>query len=552
MAMNVFLLSLINFLIAGTLAVAQEKAKTAQKLKDAVSCNEFAALAKQAMGQSIGVDQCHIISEETVFNIKGHKFRRVELRLSGGVEGWASREKGSRAIYFTDGPDFVFTQSGLTGLRSRGVGRYEASTGHGMTIFYPEDARNWNGKLYITAHGAGSYGSIGALTPRDPNNKFNPLAGINRYVSLMIDKGYAVAHTMRSSDRTRGDVTVTLEDGSSLTNFNLSSHAGLLTSWAELARNMLSQRAGARPRRIYFYGHSAGGFWGRQVNYQPGANVDSDGKPLFDGFLLDDAGGGLWLPKFLVDNKDVLFATDEDRARFAKQIDVTHVLYAGETGDYLEQKRENARLLRAKGLGSKHRMYEFRGVSHFDAGQVSRRDLVSQTLDLTGSFDSLLDRLDAWVEKDVSPPPTKSDLMELAGANKDGVIKNPAIALPEVACPLGVYYIFPPGVDPGRRGGQETAFARFDGVNLEPLDARGQFVDMNGNGVRDKRETVTQAWQRLGLLKAGQKLTQALYAGCVKAAASRLVNEGLLPKRAGEHYIEKAGKTWFGENGALN
>ena len=123
---------------------------------------------------------------------------------------------------------------------------------------------------------------------------------------------------------------------------------------------------------------------------------------------------------------------------------------------------------------------------------------------------------------------------------------NAAVALPEVACPLGVYYIFPPNVDPSRRGGQETAFAAFDGTNLEPLDARGQFVDMNGNGVRDKRETVTQAWQRLGLLKAGQRLTQSLYAGCVKAAALKLVNEGLLPRKVGEYYTERAGKTWLG------
>ena len=149
----------------------------------------------------MGVEQCLIISEETVFNINGKKFRRVEIRLSGGVEGWASREKGSRAIYFTDGPDFVLTQSGLTGPRAHGVGKYEASTGHGLTIFYPEDARNWNGKLFITAHGAGSYGAVGALVPRDPNAKFNPLADVNRYVGLMIDKGYAVAHTMRSTDR---------------------------------------------------------------------------------------------------------------------------------------------------------------------------------------------------------------------------------------------------------------------------------------------------------------------------------------------------------------
>ena len=47
----------------------------------------------------------------TIFNINGKKFRGVEIRLSGGVEGWASREKGSRSIYFTDGPDFVFAQS---------------------------------------------------------------------------------------------------------------------------------------------------------------------------------------------------------------------------------------------------------------------------------------------------------------------------------------------------------------------------------------------------------------------------------------------------------
>ena len=543
--------ALVSVTLVGAQGLAQEKLKPGQKAKDSVPCNEFAPPAKQVMGQSVGVEQCQIISEEIVFNIKGHKFRRIEVRLSGAVDGWASTEKGSRAIYFTDGPDFVFAQSGLTGPRARGIGRYEALTGHGMTILLPEDARNWNGKFFITAHGAGSYGAVGALIPRDPNSKFNPLTGMNRYVSLMIDKGYAVAHTMRSSDRIRGDVSVTLEDGAKLSNYNLSAHSGLMTSWGQLARSFIAKRIGAKPTRIYFYGHSAGGFLGRLINYQPGANLDAEGKPFFDGFLLDDAGGGLWLPKLIVDNKDILFTTNEERNRFAKQIDVTHMLYAGETNDYLQTKRENARLLREKGLGAKHRMYEIRGVSHFDAGQISRRDLVYQTLDLGGTFDALIDRLDSWVEKEVAPPPTKSDLAELAD-RQNAKHDNAAVALPEVACPLGVYYIFPPDVDPRRRGGQETAFARFDGVNLEPLDARGQFVDMNGNGVRDKRETVTQAWQRLGLLKAGQKLTRSLYAGCVKAAASKLVNEGLLPRKVGEHYIERAGKTWLGENGPIN
>ena len=528
----------------------QEKQKLSARFKNAVSCDEFAAPNKQVIGKSVGVEQCQILSEETVYDIKGHKFRRVEIGLTGTVEGWASMEKGSRAIYFTDGPDFVFTQSGLTGPRARGIARYEASTGHGLTIFYPEDPRQWNGKLYITAHGAGSYGAIGALIPRDPNAKFNPLQNINRYVTLMIDKGYAVAHTMRASDRTRGDVTVTLEDGTTLKN-NLSSHAGLIRSWTNLAQDLISKRIGSKPKRTYFYGHSAGGFLGRLINYQPGANMNGDGKPVFDGFLLDDAGGGLWLPKLMVNDKDVLFTTDQDRQRFAKQIDITHMLYSGETEDYLQNKRENARILREKGLEAKHRMYEIRGVSHFDAGQVSRADLVFQGLDLTAVFDALIERLDSWVEKDIAPTPTKSDLMKLSRAN-NGINKDSAVALPEIACPLGTYYIFPPQLEPGRRGGQETAFAAFDGTNLEPLDGRGIFVDMNGNGVRDKRETVTRAWQRLGLLKAGQKLTQSGYAGCVKAAATKLVKEGLLPNKVGEFYVERAGKTRLPEQAPIN
>jgi hypothetical protein len=99
---------------------AQERGQAAKAIKDSLPCNEFVQPTKDLFGQVVGVEHCHIVSEETVFNIHGQKFRRIEVRLSGGVEGWASREKGSRAIYFTDGPDFVLTQSKLTGPRSRG------------------------------------------------------------------------------------------------------------------------------------------------------------------------------------------------------------------------------------------------------------------------------------------------------------------------------------------------------------------------------------------------------------------------------------------------
>lgn len=532
--------SLALAFVTTAILVADAQEARAAESREGVSCIEFAPAARQVGGKSVGVEECLILEEETAFNIRGHRYRRVEMRISGTVDGWAVKEKGPRSIYFTDGPEFVFPQSGHPGKPQRGIARYEAGRGSGMTILYPEDPRRWNGKLFVTAHGAGPYGAVGALLPRDPKRKFNPLAGVNRYVGLMIDKGYAVAHTMRSSSRTSGDIQVTLEDGTVLTNYNLSSHGGLIVGWTELARSLLARRLGAEPRRVYFYGHSAGGFLGRLINYKAGLNAGSDGRPLFDGFLLDDAGGGLWLPKVIVDGKDVLFATEEERRRFVKQIDVTHQLYLGETGDYLANKRENARLLEQKGLGEKHRVYEIRGVSHFDAGQVSRLDLVHQNLDLGGLFDALIDRLDEWVEKGKAPPPSKMD--DAAPGQAERRRKNAAIALPEVACPLGVYHIFPKELPPGRRGGQETAFVPFDGINLEPLDSRGQLVDMNGNGVRDRRESITEAWRRLGLLKPGEKFDRSRYRRCVERAVSALVAEGLLPKRVGEFYVEEAAR----------
>ena len=66
-----------------------------------------------------------------------------------------------------------------------------------------------------------------------------------------------------------------------------------------------------------------------------------------------------------VAGKDTLFIGD-DGQRFRPQIDLTHQLYLGENNDNLLKKRQNAEILKAKGLGDGHRMYEIRGVSHFD------------------------------------------------------------------------------------------------------------------------------------------------------------------------------------------
>jgi len=535
-------ISFFALLLSWPVLRAQERPKGER----APSCAEFAPAKKQVGGKSIGVEECSVISEEVVSDIKGQRFRRLELRISGTLEGWFARG-GPRGNYFNDAPDFVFTQSGNTGQRFKGIARYEGRTGHGISLFFPENPSNWNGKLYVTAHGAGPYGSVRTLLPRDSNADFNPMTNVNRYVGLMIDKGYAVAHTMRSSQRIGGDVAATLEDGTKVEKLNVSSHAGFIAAFTKLTENLLEKKLGRKPQRTYFYGFSAGGFLGRLIQYHVGFNRNDDGSPLFDGFLLDDAGGGMWLPVLMIDGKDTLFVREDDKKSFVPQIDISHQLYAGETNDYLAKKRENTKILKQKGLASRHRMYEIKGVSHFDAGQVSRPDLAFQSLDLGGLIDSLIDLLDGWVEHRKDPPPTKSDLPELGEVVREGGNKNPAIALPEIACPLGVYHIFPSALGKGRRAGQETAFAPFDGVNLEPLDGRGEFVDMNGNGIRDKRETVAQAWRRLGLLKAGEKFTQSKYVACVAHAAAQLVEEGLLAPRLLPYYVRTAAAQRIGE-----
>ena len=231
---------------------------------------------------------------------------------------------------------------------------------------------------------------------------------------------------------------------------------------------------------------------------------------------------------------------------------MAHQAYTGETGDFLKLKRENALTLQAKGLGDRFRMYEIVGVTHFDAGMVSRAGgaegaLASQNLDLGGVFDAAIDSLDAWVARGVAPWPTRSDSYLLGDVDGDGVRENRAVALPEAACPTGAYYVFPEALGFSRRGTQVTAFAAYDGRGEEPLDARGYFVDLNHNNIRDQRETIGEAWQRraaegetTGILAPGEALTPERYRRCVEDVAAELVGQRLLSPLAGAYYVEQA------------
>jgi hypothetical protein len=234
--------------------------------QDAASCVPFLVPAREVDGQRIGPEACSMVAEETFDPGDGRLLRRVEVRLSGTIEGVVTRD-GPRSDYFTDVPDFVFPQSGNVSPRFRGIARYEADAGTGLTLFYPTSRGQWNGKLFVSVHGGGNYVPVGELRPRDPNGRLSPLQGHNHWVGLMLDKGYAVAHTMRSTGRTGGNVAVTLDDGMVLQGRQLSDHTGLILEMTQTAQQLLQSRLGQRPTRTYLSGHSGGGRMGHSINY---------------------------------------------------------------------------------------------------------------------------------------------------------------------------------------------------------------------------------------------------------------------------------------------
>lgn len=512
--------------------------------RGASSCSSL--LTEGGWNTGAGPESCEFV--EAAFRHEGRDYVRVDVGLSGAAKGFTV-DDGQRAAYFTTAPEFVFVQTGSDADWQAATVRYEAAKGTGFALLIPSRPSDWNGKLWFSVHGAGrsfEKGSLRAWDQRTPPD--DRLRDISLYERNMLEKGYAVVKTFRSSDKQHGDCVATLENGEVREGMNITETPHIQLDFLVVAHRLVKERLGSKPRRNYFYGHSAGGRNGRVLNYLPGANRAADGAPFFDGFLIDDAGSGIWLPVLPRDGRDVLFAHSEERAAFVPQIDVTHQQYLAfkdepspewVSGSYLLNKWQNAKILRDKGLGAKHRMYEVRGVSHSGGEYLSPRPREGvEVLPLWRVMDALIDRLDDWVERGQEPPPTRSDWKELAVRGNDGTLRAEAIATPEVACPLGVYYPYPAAL--GKDGVGTTGFAAFDGKSEEPLDGRGVFVDMNRNGYHDYRESVTEAWRRLGLLREGEAFTREAYVTCVSRAAKALEAEGLLAPKMAALYREEA------------
>lgn len=550
------------------------------------SCNEFLVPKQTIRGKQIGQEDCKLI--ETDLTLAGRQFRRMDMGISGTLDGYLAKE-GRYNFYFGSNPEFTYAQAGNRNPLFYGIGRYDADKGSSVTFLYPLDAstpggNGWNGKMFVTAHGAGRSFKRGTLARWDKNlSPANPLSDISKYERLMLEKGFAVAKTRRSTLMQGGDTVVTLEDGTVLDDRNVTEQPRLILGFAKVGGNILERRLGRRPSRTYWYGHSGGARPGRIVNFQPGLNVGPDGKRIIDGLIIDDSGSGLWLPIVMKNGKDILFTDEEEVPWFVKEnpetakvdpklysgarhkdwfvpeIEIVHLSYVNETPDapppwastnFLANKRLNARALRDKGLWTKHRSYEMAGISHSGGEYLPegrRGDVV--IWDMSRVMDGLIDMLDNWVEKGVAPPPTRSDWAELGDADRDGIIENSALRVPDVACPTGAFHPFP--VSAGADGQGTTGFAPFTGEGLEPVDGRGavktgednwfyNFVDMNRNGARDFRETMTQAWRRLGLIRPNETFGRDKYAACVQQAVDKLLAEKFILPRTAQFYLDQA------------
>jgi len=503
------------------------------------SCDHLLLPARTVRGQRVGPTSC--LMQETSATYEGRALIRIDVGLDGTLDGYLAKV-GNYKEYFSNSPDLVFPQTWGPRDIFFGVAAYDRAKGASMTIVFPRDRSAWNGKMWVTAHGRGTSFKQGQLKVWSRYvNAANPIEGLDRYDLLMVTKGYALVKTRRTSTEGLGEIVTTLEDGSTVDYAAFNDTSRYVMDFADVAKKIVGDRLGQPPSRVYLYGHSAGARIGHAANYAPGLNVGRDGKRFFDAVLADDPAAGTWYPVVMKDGKDVLFSTDAEKAAFVPEIDVAHQMYnniwppkkpAWMSSSYLENKRNNAKILRDKGI-TKYRMYEVRSISHSGGENLpdGKRGEI-QILDLSKMMDKFIDMIDAWADKGVAPPPTRSDWAELGDA--------PALALPEVACPLGVYYSYPNST------AGTTAFAAFTGAGIEPLDGKDVFVDMNRNGVWDYRETPTQAWRRLGLLKPNEELTRERYAACVQNAADELRKNGFFSDKTAAWYAEQARTTALG------
>ena len=529
------------------------QAETAADNDAAVSCSQYMAPKRNVNGKMVGQEEC-LMQDHGVVE-PNRKYRRVDMGVTGTLSGYIVKE-GTRMNYFTSAPDFTFTQFGNPHApRFHGLLRYEAAKGTTVILYYPETG--WNGKVFIMVHGRGGSFLRGSMPSWDKNFNSERPFDATRYEQAMLARGYAVARSRRNADGfVIGDYSAVLDDGTVWPDVNVNMVPELMLDKVRLVDNLLKDRLGRKPTRNYWYGHSAGTYTALGFNYMtqfnPDLNKDADGTQTISGILATDPGGGLFIPMLVKDGQDILLRTPEQKSRFIKTITTAHQAYPltysnivpgemdlnnipeGVSPVALRNKRTMSRMFTEKGVEN-FRMYEVRGLSHSGGEGYpdgKSEDGVVQILNMPRLLDGLIDVLDNWVEKGVLPPASKADV-DIGRGNQMN-----AVSMPEVACPLGQYFAYPSLRGPDGTG--STGFAPYDGQSMEPLNGQLMIVDMNGNARRDKRETVTEAWRRLGLLKPGETFSRVKYVACVQGAVATLRKENLISEKGADLYVQEA------------
>jgi hypothetical protein len=296
-------------------------AETPARDPGVTSCDRYLPAPRKVGNVSVGPSSCEM--QEAEFSYKDKQYVRIDLGLNGQVEGYVTRE-GDYNEYLTNAPELVFPQAQASDVQEPvfAVANYESARGSAVLLVYPKSRRDWNGKLWVTAHGRGRSFNNGSLKSWQKYlDRDNPMANFNKLEKAMLSLGYAIAVTRRTSEERVGEIIATLEDGTVVDWVAFNDSHSLIRDYTKVVEKTLVKRLGKTPGRTFLYGKSAGARLARGMNYYGHRlNIDEDGGPVFDGFLVDDSAAGTWLPVVIRDGKDVLLSTAEEKDAFVPQL----------------------------------------------------------------------------------------------------------------------------------------------------------------------------------------------------------------------------------------
>lgn len=495
-------------------------------------------------GHRVGESSCQITGLTPVADVHRHPWTEASVAISGTAAGYVETTGAPRSD-LVDYPRLLFPQFGDTAW-TPATTTYSGATpgaGNGLSVLWPNEPASWNGQVVVLVPGQENVPPIGSLVHRSGTG-LDPQTFTNLYAGPLIDDGYAVVYVRRQASK---GLTATLNDGSTK-DTSLNDNVAATVDWINTAEALLQHELGRSPSTVLWYGHSSGVIEGRIFNWS-GANQDTSGHKIIDGFLSDDPGGGLPLPLDLpegqlIGDRDGQITyppgaglTAAEKAQMTPELTLAHTEYTSfhpwtTLANYLSEKRAGQIAYQRQGLTGKERFDEVAGVSHI-ANQVGSPP---NTLDLEGLVMAQIANLDAWVTQGSAPPPTIADL---GGGNAQPPLGQ-AIDLPPIACPTGYRYGNPVGGD-----ATETGYAPFDGHTLEPITSGGELVDVDNDGFRDAMPTLDHGWNQEGVwqaehLSGPHHVTKAAFVACVQQDVNTLLHQHLLTSTSATWYVQQA------------